>query len=464
MPMTPYLQRGCLILASAVLSACGSITQTPYSRPDTATPAQWTQAGAPADADAGVAIEQRWWSQFGDSALDRVIDEALARNNNLAAATIRVRRAQLQADLARNALVPSIGASVSSGVSQSLKSGGPSSRSNSASLSSSYEVDLWGRLDSQRDAAVWQAQATAQDRQASELVLIGTTAGLYWQLGYLNQRIAAGEQSIRVAEQTLAFVQAQYRAGAVSALEPSDAQQNLASQQANQAGLIQQRVETRNALAIVFDQAPGTLSIDPPLLTDHPIPDVAAGVPADLLRRRPDLRAAELRLRATLADNDALRASYYPRLSLTASAGSSSISLLDVLKNPIGSLGAGLSLPFLQVNQMRLNNAIAASQFEEAVVNFRQTLLQAFVDVENALAARRTLAEQARLQQISLDTARTSERLYEVRYKAGATPLRTWLDAQERRRSAEISLALVRLDQLNAQVALYQALGGSDRE
>lgn len=451
------LRPALLALSITLLAGCGAVVRTPYTRPDVATPAQWTGTAA-TDPQA---VAERWWTAFGDGELDRVIDASLARNNNLAAATIRVRRAQLQADLARDAFVPSVSAGVNTGISQSLKTGGPSSRSNSASLSASYEVDLWGRLGSQRDAAVWEAQATQEDRDATALALAGTTAGLYWQLGYLNQRITAGEQSIAVARQTLEFVQAQYRAGAVSSLEPSDAEQSLASQQASQASLVQQRTETRNALAILFDRPPGTLEVDPVRLPDVAIPEVAAGLPADLLGRRPDLRASELRLRATLADNDAVRASYYPRLSLTGSAGSSSVSLLDVLKNPVGSLGAGLSLPFLQFNQMRLDNAIAATRYEEAVVNFRQALYQAFVDVENALSARQALAEQARLQQVSLDAARTSERLYEVRYKAGAVALRLWLDAQERRRSAEIALAQIRLARLDAQVALYQALGGA---
>jgi NodT family efflux transporter outer membrane factor (OMF) lipoprotein len=454
-PSGPGARRMLLVLAIGTLSACGAVVRTPYVRPDATLPAAW-QAAAP---DGAVAVDA-WWRRFDDATLDAAIDAALARNNDLAAATIRVRRAQLQADLARNQFVPAVSAGVSSGVSRSLDHGGPSSRSHSASLSVSYEVDLWGRLGSERDAAAWEALATAQDREATAIALVGTTARLYWELAYVNQRLAASRMSIEVARRTLDFVRAQYRAGAVSALEVSDAEQSLASQEASHASLQQQRLETRNAWAILFDRPPGEVDVDPQTLPDGELPAIDAGLPADLLARRPDLRAAELRLRASLANADATRASYYPRLTLTGSAGGSSVSLGDVLANPIGSLGAGLALPFLQFNQMRLNTQVSESQYAEAVVGFRQTLYQALADVDNALSARLTQAERARLLEASLVAALKSERLYEVRYKAGAVALRAWLDAQERRRAAEIALAENRLARLDNQVSIYQALGG----
>ncbi len=443
------------------LAACAT-TRTPYERPVTDVPAQWSTVTATASSDAAT-VQERWWQAFGDPTLDALVERALARNNDLAAATIRVRRAQLQADLARNAFVPSVSASVSAGASRRIDESAPTSRSNSASLSASYEVDLWNRLGSERDAATWNAVATAEDREATALTLVGTTAGLYWQLAYLNERVAVSEASLDVAERTLAFVRVQYGSGAVSGLEVADAEQSLASQRASHASLLQQRAETRNALAILFDAPPGDPGVDPSRLPATDLPAVAAGLPADLLARRPDLRAAELRLRATLAGVDATRASFYPRLSLTAGAGSSSTSLLDVLKNPVGSLGAALSLPFLQVNQMRLNIGVSQTQYDEAVVTFRQTLYQALADTADALAARDTLAERATLLAESLESARRAERLYEVRYKAGAVALRAWLDAQERRRSAEIAWTEGQLARLNNQVLVYQVLGGGTR-
>ncbi|WP_114393248.1 efflux transporter outer membrane subunit [Oleisolibacter albus] len=443
--------------AALLLTACN--TTTPYSTPDVSIPDQYghAAAGAAAESQARPVSSGPWWRSFGDPRLERLVGQVLERNNNLAAAAILVRRAQLQAGLAEENLVPQLGAS---GNASTTRRDGRTTDSYSASASVSYEVDLWNRLGSLRDAAQWEAEATQQDRDATELTLIGTTAGLYWQLAYLNQQIASGQQSIAYARQTLDLVRTQYRTGAASALEVNEAEQSLATQLAAQSRLDQQRVETRASIALLLGGQPWSDGPEPQALPLAPLPAVEPGLPASLLGRRPDLRAAELRLRGSLADVDATRTSYYPALSLTGSYGSSSSSLSDLLSNPVGTLGAGLTLPFLNWEKVRLNTAISRADYERAVVTFRQTLQQALVDVDNALSARQQLAIQAEQQQTSLEATRTAERLYAVRYRAGAVPLRTWLDAQERRRSAELAFAQVHLNRLTNQVTLYQALGG----
>lgn len=454
------LVHGTTLAALVATSGCAAIVRTPYTRPEINVPQRWA-----AETNASYVVPgTSWWQRFNDAELDRVIALALARNNDLAAATIRVRRAQLQAGLAANELVPSISAGVNVDANRTLRGAGETNRSNSASLSVSYELDLWGRLGSQRDAAAWEAVATAEDRESTRLALIGTTAGLYWQIAFLNERLASSQTSIDYARRTLELIRVQYRAGAVSSLEVNDAEQNVLSQQAAHVQLLQLRSEARNAFAILFDAPNDAPPADPLLLSTAELPSIAAGLPADLLGRRPDLRAVEWRLRSTLAGVDATRASFYPSISMTTRIGSSSTSLLDVLKNPVATLGAGLSLPFLQFNQMRLNIGVAEAQYAEAVVNFRQTLYQALADTANALAARETLAQRARLLGESLAATRKAEHVYEVRYRAGAIALRAWLDAQERRRAAEIALAESQLNRLNNQVALYQALGGDARE
>ena len=148
-------------------------------------------------------------------------------------------------------------------------------------------------------------------------------------------------------------------------------------------------------------------------------------------------------------------------LSLTGALGGSSSALGSVLANPVATLGAGLVLPFLNQTEMRTNAAIAQTDYERAVVQFRQTLYQALADVDNALSARRQYAEQAVQLEQSLADARRAERLYEVRYRAGAVALKPWLDAQEKRRNAEIALAENRLNRLVNHATLYQALGGT---
>ena len=450
---------------AAVLLAtgCASSFNGPYQSPAVTVPAQYvndTMSTASRAAATNRVTADSWWKNFGDAELNRLVDSALQRNNDLAAATIRVRRAQLQAGIADNKLAPQFSGSGSIGVSRALESGASSSRSNGVSLGAGYEVDLWNKLGSQRDVARWEAQATAQDREATALALVGTTAQLYWQLGYINQRLASSELSIAYAQKTYDLVQAQYRAGATSGLELAEAQQSLANQLASRTTLQQQAVEANTALALLFDGPPGASITNPQALPVSVLPVVDAGLPAELLGRRPDLRAAELRVREAFTTIDATRASYYPSLNLTASLGSSSAALLSVLQNPVAALGAGISLPFLQRTQMKLNIQVSEAQYEEAVVNFRQTLYTALGDVENALSARQQFMRQGELLEQALAAAQKAEQLYEARYRAGAVPLKSWLDAQEQRRSAEISVTENRLNRLLNQVVLYQALGG----
>lgn len=454
------MKLGTLALA-LTLAGCSTL-HTTYERPQVDLPANWSQS-----ANTEVVRTEQWWHQFNDADLNKVVETALERNNNLAVAAFTLRQAQLQADLTATNAHPTVSTSVSSQQQRTLRGTRTTTRSNSASLSASYELDLWGRISSLTDASRWEALATAEDLEATEQTLAGTAADLYWQLGYINQRIATSEQSLAYAQKTLQLIQVQYRSGAVSALEVSEAEKNVNTQQAALSALQQTRTEYRNALAILFDAPPGTDTLssvirqEPQTLPATSLPEVGAGVPADLLARRPDLRAAEMRLRSVLADADATRASYYPTFSLTGALGGASTALGSVLSNPYALLGAGVSLPFLQVDRMKINNAIAKTQYESAVVSFRQTLYSALSDVENALSARTTLAQQAEQLQQSLASAQRVERLYEVRYRNGSVALRIWLDAQESRRTAETALAENQLAQLQNLSLLYRVLGGS---
>lgn len=449
------------LAAVLLLSGCSMLSSRTYSPPQAQVPAQW-QADAQRQDAAPSASSDPWWRHFGDPVLDALVDEALGANADLAVAALRVRRAQLQAGLAQDALVPALSLGADASRQRNLRGDAVTSGSYGVSGTVRWEADLWGRLGSRRDAAQWTALATEQDRQAAALALTGTVMTLYWKGGLLTERIAAGRLSVDTAQRTLALVQGQHQAGAVSGLEVAEAETRLATQQSGLRALRQELVETRNAMAILFDGPPSQDSAMAERLPQAALPAVQAGVPAQLLGRRPDLRAAELRLRSTLASGNAVRAGYYPALTLTGTLGSVSTALANVLQNPVATLGAGIALPFLQWNQMRLDVAVADTDYEEAVVTFRQTLYQAMADVENALSARQSLAEQHALLQQSLQAARRSEQLYEARYRAGAVALRAWLDAQETRRQAEIAVSQNRYDQFVNRVTLYQALGGDD--
>lgn len=440
---------GCLLL-----TACSSMS-TSYQQPPVTLPASWQQAPS-----GGTTLPDAWWSAFEDPALDALVSEALARNNDLGTALLNVRRAQLLAGLADDARYPQAGASAGGQTSRHVRGDTASTRSYSLTGSVSWEIDLWNRLGSSADAARLEALATQEDYQAAELTLVGTLANLYWQIGYLNERIAASEQSIAYARQTLQLVQVRFDAGQGSSLELAEARQSLESQQASHVALLQERVEQRNALALLFDGSTPVAFAEPQTLAQTVLPEVDADLPASLLGRRPDLRAAELRLRSSLKSVDAIRASYYPDLSLTGTLGYASDRLGDVLRNPVAALGAGLTLPFLQWNQMQLDIAVSRTDYELAVVGFRQSLYQALVDVENNLAARRHYAEQEAMRERALEAALEAERIYRIRYEAGAVDLQSWLSAQDTRRTAQVSLTETRLNRLQAQVALTQALGG----
>ncbi|TBU74732.1 RND transporter [Pseudomonas daroniae] len=443
-----------LVIALA-LGGCSSLLSTPYERPALNVPASWQQPG-----EQQASTGQAWWKAFGDPELDRLIDAALARNNDIGTALLNVRRAQLQAGLARDGQFPQLSSGLSADRTRALRGEGSAAHSYSLTGSVSWEADLWNRLGSATDAAELEALATEQDYAATRLSLAGTLASLYWQIGYLNERLASSAASIAYARQTLQLVQVQYDAGQASALELAEARQSLETQLASEVDLRQQRVEQRNALAVLFDGATPVNLNELQSLESSVLPAVQADLPASLLARRPDLRAAELRLRSSLKSVDATRASYYPDLSLTGTLGYSSSALSNLLQNPVGALGASLAMPFLQWNQMKLNVAVSRTDYELAVTDFRQSLYQALADVENGLAGRRHYAEQEGMRSRALDAASEAERIYRIRYESGAVDLQSWLSAQDTRRSAQITLAENRLNQLLNAATLYQSLGG----
>lgn len=462
-PSTPNRIRptalAAVLLAGVAALMAGCATSTSYERPALTVPAAHasaSEAGAGAQATSELSP---WWLAFDDPALHQLIRDALVRNNDLAQAALRVRRAQLVAGQAASDQLPSVTLQGNATASRPLD-GGDTTRGNSATLGVSWEADLWGRVAALRHAADWEAQATEDDRLAAALSLVGTTARLHWQVAYLNQRVEASQQSIDYARRTLELVEAQKGQGAVSGLEVAQAAQSLAAQEASHTQFLLQRTQARNALAILFDGPPGVALNEGVRLPDGALPVVPAGAPAELLNRRPDLRAAELRLRKTLAQVDAKRAAAYPQLTLTGSVGSSSSELSRVLADPVGTLGAGLLLPFVQWRDIQRNIDISKTDHELAVRGFRQSWYTALSEVDNALASRLRYEQQGERLQVAVTAARESERLSEARYRAGAVPLKTWLDAQETRRQAENNLALNRYNRLDALVTLYQAAGG----
>ncbi|MRR33823.1 TolC family protein, partial [bacterium] len=194
-----------LLVITCLLHGCGLLPRSEFSQPRVAVPEMW-QHGAVTGAS--VANGERWWQNFNDPVLDQYIDRALRTNNDLAAATIKVRRAQLQSRLTNTNLTPTVSVTANSG---GTFANGNTTQTHRVTGTLSYELDLWGRLAGARDADRWEAEAIAVDRENSALSLIGTTASAYWQVAFLNQQITTGKASVAYAEKTLELVKARCR-------------------------------------------------------------------------------------------------------------------------------------------------------------------------------------------------------------------------------------------------------------
>lgn len=454
------------LLLGSSLVGCAAVVKTPYEQPAINMPGSFQNNKVLSQQIHADILADQWWTLFKDPQLNNLVNEVLAQNTDLAVAGISLQQARIQARQAQSQQGVRVGdAGLTTRRSFDLEDGDSSSSFGINYPGLSYELDLFGKLANQTEAARWEALASEEDLQATAQSLIGTTAQLYWQLAYLNERYSVVQQNLATAQKTYDLVRVQYRAGAVSGLDLTQAEQAIQSQQATLSQIEQQRVETRTGLAVLLHMPVQQLAIqEPSRLPNIQLPSIQADLPASLLSRRPDLRATELRLRKALANKDANKASYYPSISLTGNLTTgigSSTSLSNALKNPVATLGAGLTLPFLQWNDMKRDLQVNELEYEKAIMQYRQTMYEAFADVENALSNRTELTKQVALQQRNVELAERTERLTEVRYRNGAVALKNLLDAQETTRNARLSLVQTRQNQYNAYVTLMQALGGS---
>lgn len=470
----------CVAIAVALLTGCASSTRhTAWTSPEL--PARWMAAPeqaivespdlpwpgsleAIAQETAGVhsaeAHGDAWWQAFGDDALNALVEEALANNADLAIAALRVRRAQLEAGLVGAETGPRARVTAAADAGRAFDTD-RLRRSSGVNAALSFEFDLWGKLAARRDEAAWRMQATEADREAAALLLIGTTAKLYWRIGYLNESIALGEASIVDAQRTAALLEARVAAGAATPVDAARARQQLAALRAEQAERRLEQEGGRNALALLLNRLPEERSMQAQGLSGTRVPDIRAGLPAVVLARRPDLRAAESRLRARMAHVDFTRAAIYPDFTLTAELGTRSDSLVRLLQNPIASVGTAIALPFIQWHTVRLKAALSENEFEEASVDFLKKLYAALADVETALAAKTQLDAEAEQRTRALEEAGLAAASARARFELGATDAAPWLDAQRAQRLARAHQLTNRLARLENRIDLFLALGGA---
>ncbi len=446
------------LLCLSILTGCSSLNRSEFKMPTADIPDNWQQDS---ESLTSLAAVDEWWKQFNDSQLNSLIERALQTNNDLALATLNLRKARLNAGLSEDDKLPDLSFSGALANEKSLDSGA-GDKSFSTNTSLSYKLDLWGALSAAADVTQWEAKASFEDRESTAQALVVTVATLYWKIGYLNQRLYLAQDNIKGIEQVVALTQQRYDNGSTTRLALLESTQNLYKQQVSFSQLQQQLTESKNAMSILLNQPPQDLMLSIEKLPEGALPDIASGIPAELLLRRADVKSSLYQLKSMLASKDALAASYLPSLILTGELGTSSSDLIELLQNPVGKLGAGLTLPFLEWNKMKLNKNIAELDYQTAVINYRVTLYQAFAEVANYLSARKHYLYQTETQQALYRNSQEAEKIYASQYRAGAIAMIDWINAIEAKRDAQASLLENQYNQLVIQAKLYQSLGGKD--
>ncbi|MCO7508447.1 efflux transporter outer membrane subunit [Serratia fonticola] len=446
-----------VILLPLLLSGCGSLTKSDYQRPMLSVPAEWRVQ------DTGSGYLQHtdhWWDNFEDPQLSMLIGRALTSNNDLAIAGIQLQQARLAAGLTDTNLTPDVSVTGSANNSKNLRNNTTPTESYSTTVSLSYELDLWGKLARAREQAQWQAEATEQDRQNTALTLIGNTAQYYWQIANLNQKIKQQQAGLAIGQQTLALVQSRYASGAAGQLDLLQAQQSLINRENTYRTLQQQREENRNALAILFNRSPTDRQAERSSLDINQDVPIAKLLPVEVIARRPDVKAAEGRLRAALAGSDVQRLSFYPSLSLAASLGSASSIFSQWFSDPVRTLGANAALPFVQWNTVQLTIEKSDLDVKQAAIVFRSQVYNALADVDNAMSQRLSYQQQKINQQQNLQLSQQRLVLARSQYQAGAVSFQSLLDAEDDLLTIETNLSDLQYNYLNATMKLWLALGG----
>ena len=448
---------GLLLLAFTA----GCALTEPIARPDLDLPAQWAEAGGASAATAPV--HDTWWQDFGSAPLDALVAEALAAAPDLRIQAERVVQAELALRQAGASLLPGLDLSAGSGA-RNVDSN--ETNSTSLNLGASYELDLWGRIAAGVDASRAGLAATRFDQDAARLSISASVATTWFQTLAVQERLEIARQNLATAERVLRVVQARYDNGAASALDLSQQRTTVLNQRKAIEPLEVQLRQTRSALAILLGRNPqagptpdGAGGIE--RLGALKVPAVGAGLPSELLLRRPDLAASEARLAAAAANIAAARAALLPGISLSAGAGVGSAALLSLADTTRTlSLSASVLQKIFDGGRLRADVDIQRSRQRELLETHRRAILVALKEVEDALANATRDANQETAQREILTEAQRSLRLAELRYREGADSLLTVLDAQRTLFSAQDQLAQLRLARLSDAVNLYRALGG----
>ena len=415
-------------------------------------------------------IEQLGWREFfTDAELQELIAQALENNRDLRIAMQRVEEARGLYGIQRADQLPSISAGA-----MALKLRTPSDLSptgsamtfkvNAATLDlSSWELDFWGRVRSLTAAALESYLATEEAHRAVAISLVAQIANTYLLERELDERIAIAQQTLATREESYRIARRRYEVGYASKLDAAQAESLLNQARADLAAFMRQRDENRNVLTLLVGIPLTDFETRPLSLIEAGfVREISVGLPSDLLINRPDILAAEHRLKAANANIGAARAAFLPRITLTGNLGTASAELSGLFRSGslIWSFSPSVTLPIFDGGRNRANLDVSEARRNLAVADYERTIQGAFREVADALAERCWLTEQVAAQQATLAAQTERARLAGLRYQNGAVPYLEVLDAERDRFLAEQALVQVRRALLSSSVNLYSALGG----
>ncbi|OWW18823.1 AdeC/AdeK/OprM family multidrug efflux complex outer membrane factor [Noviherbaspirillum denitrificans] len=449
------------LLAAAVLSAC-SMAPT-YERP-----ASPVAAAYPTVAEAGDATATGWRNFFPDQRLQSLIAAALENNRDLRIAALRIEEARAQYGVQSADLLPNFNATA--GATRSRTPGGVSP-TGSPIVSSTYQVglglsafelDFFGRVRSLNDASLAQYLATEEAGRAARISLVAEVAKAYLAERAFDEQYELARKTFESRESAYKLAKQRFDVGASSALDLRQNETLLQSARASLATLTRQRAQASNALALLAGKPLTDLPAAQSLSEQNIVTEIPAGLPSDLLERRPDIRAAEQRLRAANANIGAARAAFFPRISLTAATGTASGDLSGLFESGSRSWSfvPQLVLPIFDAGRNSANLNLAEVRKNVAIAEYEKSIQTAFREAADALAARATLDEQIDAQRAVLEAQAERLKLADLRYRNGVASSLDVLDAQRELFSAEQALVQARLQRLTNAVDLYRALGG----
>jgi multidrug efflux system outer membrane protein len=467
-PLSVRVRSLVVALSAATLGACSMIPA--YERPAAPVPASFPQA-APAEASAAMQQAEAiaWRDYFADARLREVIALALQNNRDLRVAALNIERARAQYGIQRADLFPTItagGGQSAQRVPGDLNSSGESvvSRQYSANLGfASYELDFFGRVRSLEEQALQVYLGTEEARRSAQISLVAEVANAWLRLAADRERLALARSTFETRQKSFELTQRSFDAGAVSALDLRQAETLLQTARADAARYAALVVQDENALALVVGAGVSAELL--PQGLDAAIASVAvlpAGVPSEVLTRRPDVVQAEYALRAANASIGAARAAFFPSITLTATVGTASASLDGLFESGsrAWSFMPQIRIPIFEAGRLQASLDVAEIQRDITIAQYEKAIQSAFREVADALADRATLAEQLDARRKLVEATQKSFELSEARYKGGVDSYLNLLDAQRSLYAAELELISVRLSDATNRVALYKALGG----